>query len=324
MIITCVIILTEITLRSMGWWYLRSHHWVPPSHRMADRDVVLCLGESSTAGLWCDVKDSYPKQLERLLNEREGTKRYVAIVPVHVGQNTSQLAHRIQVHLEAYRPRLVILMCGVNNLWSLGESSVTQFLQGSWTQQWQLRSAVFLSDFRTCKLIRFLAQRLFHIGSSLYPDQYYRETLGYPAYNSAFPDPALLKAARLNRQAFVRAWRHDMQEIIGRAQQQGVPVLLMTYHIPGFPPVEEYVNLAHELKVPVVRNDLVFAQVMQGQDFRMADYFHHDHWHPKVKGYALIARNAFDVIMSARLVETHARHTPGRLVEAVERTGPND
>ena len=314
----------ELALRGVGWWYLRKHRWVPDIRQVAENNVVLCLGESSTQGLWCDVADSYPKQLERLLNDHAGAGRYLSVVPWHVGQNTSQVAHRMVSYLDAYHPRLVILMCGVNNMWSLAESGVMQFFHGSLVERWQLQSAVFLSDFRTYKLLRLLGQRLFHIGQTLYPAQYAQETLGYPA--QCFPlDPATATAAARHRQAFVEAWRDDMRSIIHVAQRQDVPVLLMTYHINAdFLPATEYVSLAAECRLPVVRNDLAFAQRMREPAFRMDDVFHRDHWHPNARGYAVIARNAFDVIRATRLLETHAHYASGRLVEVVQRTGPGD
>lgn len=139
--VVCAMVLLEVTLRSVSWWYLRSHHWDPSfqSKANAGKKTILCVGESTTLGLWCNVEDSYPKQLERMLNTYEGTDRYMTVVPPHIGQNTSQMAHRMTSYLETYRPRLVILMCGVNNLWSLAESSVPQFLSGSWVDQWRLR-----------------------------------------------------------------------------------------------------------------------------------------------------------------------------------------
>ncbi len=91
------------------------------------------------------------------------------------------------------------------------------------------------------------------------------------------------------------------------AQQQHVNVLVMTYHFPGFPPVEEFVNMANECHVPLVRNDVVFSALMQTPDVQLNDYVLHDHWHPNAKGYRIIAENALDGIIQHHLLgdETH-------------------
>src|SRR5262249_18432542 len=54
---------------------------------------IVCLGESTTAGLWIRFEDSYPKQLERVLREFYRTNAINVIVPPHIGQNTSQMAN---------------------------------------------------------------------------------------------------------------------------------------------------------------------------------------------------------------------------------------
>jgi len=91
---------------------------------------IIALGESSTAGLWVDQPQSYPAQLEMMLQERYPEKNIRVFVPLHVGQNTSQVANRIEQHIATYDPKLIILMVGYNNEWSLSESHITRFVTG--------------------------------------------------------------------------------------------------------------------------------------------------------------------------------------------------
>ena len=143
-LLAALTVVSEGTLRGIGWWYQRSHHWVLPSRLNPDEEVILCLGESTTIGIWGDFGESYPKQLEGLLNQRHGTRRYLAVVPNHVGQNSSQVAHRMDSYLDVYDPKLVVLMSGANNMWSMAESSVLRFLQGgSIASRTRLRAATY-------------------------------------------------------------------------------------------------------------------------------------------------------------------------------------
>ena len=144
-----VLVTLELGLRLVGKWYLETHYYQQWSHgRDGHQETIVCLGESSTVGLWCKREDSYPKQLERMLNERFHTDRFLAVVPPHVGQNTSQIANRVESYIQLYHPRLIIVMSGVNKLWALGESSAGRFLHGSLMDTLSLRSNILLGQLR--------------------------------------------------------------------------------------------------------------------------------------------------------------------------------
>jgi lysophospholipase L1-like esterase len=82
----------------------------------------------------------------------------------------------------------------------------------------------------------------------------------------------------------------------------------MTYHINAdFLPASEFVRLAAECRVPLLRNDAAFARLMHDPTFRMEDYFHHDHWHPNARGYAVMARDVLDAIRTTHLLEARQR-----------------
>ena len=331
-----LLVAVELTLRLAGAWYLETHYYRPGLRGLHEhRETVVCLGESSTAGLWCAFDDSYPKQLERLVNERFHTDRFLAVVPPHVGQNTSQIANRVDSYIRLYHPRLIIVMSGVNNLWALGESSAGRFFHGSLKETLPLRVHIALSQFRVYKLLRYLLVRV-GVRSADYAtaQQLYAERLGFPAtldwsahrrqamddlahrYQcemlghpilADWPGPRREATAKLAQryqmEAFLEGWRYDMRRLIRAAQQQHVPVLLMTYHIPGFPPVEEFVKMAEECHVPLVRNDLAFATLRQTPGFRPGDYLLQDQWHPNAKGYRLIAEDALAAIVEHHWLE---------------------
>ena len=269
-----------------------------------NEEVILCLGESTTVGIWGDFLESYPKQLEGLLNQHYGTERYLAVVPNHVGQNSSQVAHRMTNYLDGYDPKLVILMSGANNMWSMAESSVVRFLNGgSLVSRSRLRAAVVLHDIRTYKLLRWLGRRFLNL--SLRGDAYrdHREMLGYPVLLRR-PDPAVRKAIALHEAAFIEAWRYDMEHIISAALARDIPVVMMTYPVMNrFLSPSEYEQMALKYGLPIVRNDLVFQDLAPQEDLQPGTYFHRDRFHPNTRGYEVVARTVLDTIVENRLLE---------------------
>jgi lysophospholipase L1-like esterase len=276
--------------------------------------VVLCLGESSTAGLWVAADDAYPRQLERALGAVLGESRVRVVVPPDIGQNTSHLANRIRSYLQLYRPRLVVVMAGHNNEWSLGESHVFRFLPlvspgPSVTRLLRARTVTLLEDLRLFRVARAFYMR----GSGRWVPAVLSQNENYgwgdPEFTEFPPEPWILEFAAANRPAFTEMWRSDLRTIAREARQGGAAVLLMTYPIASaFPPVEESVRLAREEGVSLVRNDETFQAFRQ--DGRLDRYLFHDGWHPNEKGYAVVAGNVLREIQARDLLGLGARGGP--------------
>ena len=114
-----------------------------------------------------------------------------------------------------------------------------------------------------------------------------------------------------HRDAFIEAWRYDMRRILGVARARRVPVVLMTYHLMSpdhFLGVEEFVRIAEEWGVPLVRQDLTFSYLIASEDFVWEDYFHHDRWHPTARGYSVMAEEALRGIERHQLLSLPPVH----------------
>jgi len=293
----------EAALRAAGRLYLRNLY-VTSFQSLDPRpgDVnVLCLGESSTAGLGVDPAESYVGQLQALLRDFYDEPRIRTIVPPHVGQNTSQMANRIGDYLGLYTPRLVLVMAGYNNEWSLAESHVTRFLEGRPAQTWRVRALVFLDGFRLFKLLRYGCLRTLTRERSAYLADNAQYVFGHPELVRFPPAPWVYSFARQHAAAFAAAWREDVTTIVRESRARGARPLLMTYHLnPSYLPQHEFVALATKLGVPLVRNDAAFAELARAHG--SSPYLLDDGWHPSPSGYAEIARNAFQVIWRADLL----------------------
>ncbi len=84
------------------------------------RTRILCAGDSHTWGAGVERAESYPAQLERVLDEEAPGEYSVMNVGVP-GMNTSQLRRRIPQHLGRHAPDVLIVWAGINNEWNAAE-----------------------------------------------------------------------------------------------------------------------------------------------------------------------------------------------------------
>jgi lysophospholipase L1-like esterase len=308
----------EAALRAAGHLYLRNLYTTAfhATNPLPGDVNVLCLGESSTAGMGVEPSDSYPGQLQAQLREFYDTPRIRVIVPPHVGQNTSQMANRIGDYVGLYRPRLVVVMAGFNNEWSLAESHVSRHLEGSPAETWRVRALILLDGLRLFKMLRYGYLRFVARERSDYMAENAHYVWGHPELVRYPPAAWIHDVARRQSTAFVRAWREDVESIVHASRAGGAQVLLMTYHLnPSYLPPVEYTSLAEELRLALVRNDQAFEALSRRED--PARYLLSDGWHPNRLGYELIARNAFERIRDEDLLgfmdapATRASHAPG-------------
>ena len=108
---------------------------------------IACVGDSHTYGALVPAEQSYPGQLQRLLDERAPGAYAVLNLGVP-GMNTSQVRTRLRDALAAHHPELVLVWCGVNNAWNRGESTVEA--------GWRPALDRWLLHLRTYRLVRVL------------------------------------------------------------------------------------------------------------------------------------------------------------------------
>ncbi len=112
-----VLVFLEILIRVTGFVYLMSRKEGRDLSRAGEvgRYVVLCLGNSYTLGDGAPPRQSYPAQLQDILEKNmPGTR--VKVINEGVGnQNTSELLKTLEFKLEHYSPDLVVLQTGQAN-----------------------------------------------------------------------------------------------------------------------------------------------------------------------------------------------------------------
>jgi len=106
-------LILEGGLRLGGWLFLNLQE--KANHRAAgagEEYRILCLGESTTA---LGGKNSYPRQLERILNSRQNKIKFRVINKGVPSTTTDQVLARVEIYLQEYHPHLVVAMLGVND-----------------------------------------------------------------------------------------------------------------------------------------------------------------------------------------------------------------
>jgi lysophospholipase L1-like esterase len=294
LIIVVTFAVLELGLKAIGRYVLEKQysHTSAPPYKEGDINI-LCLGESTTVGLWVKPEESYPKQLEALLRKELGTDAIRAIVPPHIGQNTSQQANRIEDYLDRYRPKVVILMAGANNEWALNESHIARFLKLGSLDTLYLHVRIFADRSSVFKALRHLFLRVSDTNAGA--------IWGHPEKTEWPPRAEVTSFARENAPAFLELWRSDMTAMIDAAKARSLPVIVMTYPImPRYLAAEEFRKLAEGTGSTFVDNSATFEKLKE--EGSIPAYLERDNWHPSGPGYALIAESLKAVIVERRLL----------------------
>jgi len=119
-----VLTLLEVSLRILGACYAKAS----VSDRRQGGDFrILCVGDSVTFGLGAPRDQSYPAQLERLLNRTYTNRQFVVINRGRPGMNSWELRQALSQQIAETAPDVVMLLAGGANLWNFkghGDSRV--------------------------------------------------------------------------------------------------------------------------------------------------------------------------------------------------------
>lgn len=108
---------------------------------------IMCLGESTTA---LGGEDSYPSQLETILNQQVTGVRFEVINAGVPGVTTRGILSLLQDNLDKYNPDMVIVMMGINDSLFLFDN--IPYIPS--------KAALFFKSLRTYKLALLLKQRV--------------------------------------------------------------------------------------------------------------------------------------------------------------------
>ncbi len=108
------LIFIELLLRLIGIIYLSPSEYINQKYISEIKGYrILCIGESTTGE---GGKYSYPRQLENILNRKINGVDFKIINRGIPGTDTTAILSGLKENLERYKPSIVIVMMGINDL----------------------------------------------------------------------------------------------------------------------------------------------------------------------------------------------------------------
>jgi tetratricopeptide (TPR) repeat protein len=144
------VIFLEAGLRIAGGivLYLQDRHNHVSFHSNEYR--ILCLGESTTA---LGGEDSYPSQLEEMLNAQSRQIKYTVINKGIISTTSKYILEHIDQNLDRYKPQMVVVMMGIND---------KAYLHDTDRSLWHGNVRSFIRDLKVYKLARLLYAHIAH------------------------------------------------------------------------------------------------------------------------------------------------------------------
>lgn len=122
--------------------------------------TVLCVGDSFTFGMGTTSGEmSYPRQLERVLEQRDGQDWVVHSRAVS-GRNSREVLERLGGQLEDLTPDLVCILIGLNDRWSRPEMLEVGALDGATPPLVASSREPFRWRFRLARAAAWIGERL--------------------------------------------------------------------------------------------------------------------------------------------------------------------
>jgi tetratricopeptide (TPR) repeat protein len=151
LLLTFVILEAGLRLAGVLVLYLQERH----NHLSFDPNEyrILCLGESTTA---LGGEDSYPSQLQEMLNAKLIPKKFSLINKGIISTTTNTILAQLDRNLNTYKPKLVIVMMGIND---------RVYLHDTKKVLWWESLKYHVEDLRTVKLVRLLYAHITHRAS---------------------------------------------------------------------------------------------------------------------------------------------------------------
>jgi lysophospholipase L1-like esterase len=244
--------------------------------RPAGERTILCIGDSHTFGVHLEREQSYPGQLQALLERAPGSPWRVVNVG-YPGRNSAEVRARLAREIETWQAEIVICWVGMNNTWSFAErqqweSPEREVRPGALEAAWQ--------SLRTPKLARMAWNKL----------------------AGGEEDQQVITPARLRETLFI-----DWRRIQAICREHGAKLLMADYpvHI-DYPRRQVNGNLhriAEELGIPLVPIHDELLPVFYGLGYERTML---GDWHANEHGYYAIARRFLHELIARGWLEERA------------------
>ena len=273
----------------------------------ASREIILCVGDSHTWG----KGRGYPRRLATLFAER--SPKYLVVNLGVPGVNTAEIRKRWVGYLNHYEPAIIVVWAGINNAWNRAHSDlwteadaeplsladlvvewsrVARFLR-VWSFQDELRASLEEGDVYVSPDDRWDRRQRARTRTFLGREDVYR-----PIHSDA----------ALPKDEISRVTELDLTWLIEKAASRGVPVVPITYALPGahFLAANRGIRAAADKTgAPLVESRLGEERLrasFTGREEEIPDLYTKS-VHPSQVNYEAIAEVAFEVVEREHLLD---------------------
>ncbi len=286
----------EITLRTMGIGY----NLIYKNKTLKERKGnvrIFCVGESTTWGIGAKdpLTQSYPRQLEGMLNSKYPNIKIKVFYDQTIGQNTEEILLKLPLYIKKYQPQIIIFMTGINDWWNLNRSNILLFNKDRAISNITLSVLAFLDKFEVWKLLKYI-----WLSSGLYKER----------WNYWFPRDETTKSlenklTKLYGENYFniidRITERDLEKMVKVCKNNNINVILCNYPRGMTDNLYEIIKkIAEKNNILFVDNYLRFESLPEDE---IKNYFWKDNWHPNEKGYRLVAENLYNIIIKNHSIE---------------------
>jgi len=210
--IITTIILLEIGLRLGG----RIFTFIQESRNTTTFDPneirILCIGESTTAlgGI-----DSYPSQLEEILNRYKTKWHFKVINKGLVGKTSTDILAQLDDNLRKYKPHIVVAMIGIND-----------YIEAHEHKDRFVRLNAFLEQFRVYKLIKLLSSHIKHKIGEITGNTVKAQTIDNSQQNNQEDDLKTAQDALIETRLAISQLQQYQSQSLNQPSKQEVSVRL--------------------------------------------------------------------------------------------------
>jgi len=280
----CFFALVELILRLAGFFYLK----LPDLGKSITKNNIniVCLGDSNTYGWGVKREEAYPKQLEKILNEDAQGKRNFKVFNLGIpGSNSSQHLKYLEETLNKNKNiDLVIVLTGANDPWNFADSNIYKFqAQRGLAGRLNIKLQILLSDLRVYKMVKIILLN----------------AKGMPPEAGMNYFKQIKRAEFIDAQSLQELLEYNLTEMIKLAQIRGIKIIFQSYPAEELKRVCLTQQVALLYRMPFVNHAEIFHEELKKSSY--ADLFLYDNFHPNKRGYGIMARDIYDVIVSENI-----------------------
>jgi len=251
-------VLIEVGLYSVGYLFKTSQEKLnkAPLGERDDLYKIVCFGDSTTA---IGGKDSWPSQLEEVLNKHNLGTTFCVINEGVVLIDTSGIISALEKNLDEYDPDMIIIMAGLNDA------------------KKELRKSIFI---RIKKALHIF--RLYRLAEQFWPNIFHANPIDYDNTEKAYSDPTTIK---------------NFNRISNVLYEKSIKLIIMQYPLRTIEPLINVFHSKE--RMAFIDNKDLFKMALEKNSYEdlFVDRFAGDFGHCTKKGNRMIAENIAERIV---------------------------